>query len=61
VEETQFEVESSESGTRGRQSTLTFGYLMGNGEESGIVEPNRYYYEHLVGMFQLRLKKGKTY
>ena len=34
--ETQFEVESSKSG---RLSTLTLGYLIGDREESGCVEP----------------------
>ncbi|MCI78658.1 hypothetical protein A2U01_0099929, partial [Trifolium medium] len=37
--ETRFEVESSDSETRGRQSTLALGYLMGDKDESGIVEP----------------------
>ncbi|MCI54279.1 hypothetical protein A2U01_0075528, partial [Trifolium medium] len=32
-------MESSDSGTRRRQSTLAFGYLMGDREESGIVAP----------------------
>ena len=34
--ETQFEVESSKSG---RLSTLTLGYLIGDREENGCVEP----------------------
>ncbi|MCI50298.1 hypothetical protein A2U01_0071542, partial [Trifolium medium] len=33
--ETRFEVESSDSGIKGRQSTLALGYLMGDREESG--------------------------
>jgi hypothetical protein len=37
VEESQFEVEPSDSGTRGRLSTLALGYLMGDKEESGIL------------------------
>jgi hypothetical protein len=48
VEETQFKVESSDSGTRRRRSTLTLGYLMGDREESGIVAPKWYGYEALV-------------
>ncbi|MCI63504.1 hypothetical protein A2U01_0084761, partial [Trifolium medium] len=39
VEETRFEVESSDNGTRRRQSTLALGYLMGDREKSGIVAP----------------------
>jgi hypothetical protein len=39
VEETQFKVESSDSGTRRRRSTLTLVYLMGDREENGIVAP----------------------
>ncbi|MCI12460.1 hypothetical protein A2U01_0033565, partial [Trifolium medium] len=39
VEIAQFEVESSDSGTRRRQSTLAFVYLVRDGEESGIVAP----------------------
>jgi hypothetical protein len=37
VEESQFEVEPSDSETRGRLSTLALGYLMGDREESGIL------------------------
>ncbi|CAJ2635851.1 unnamed protein product [Trifolium pratense] len=43
--ETQFEVESSNSG---RQSTLALGYLIGDREESGIVEPKGDDHEDLV-------------
>ncbi|MCI66463.1 hypothetical protein A2U01_0087721, partial [Trifolium medium] len=39
---TRFEVESSDSGTKERQSTLALGYLMRDGEESGIVAPKGY-------------------
>ncbi|MCI45496.1 hypothetical protein A2U01_0066735, partial [Trifolium medium] len=48
--ETQFEVESSNSG---RQSTLAFGYLIGDREESGIVEPNGYDHGDLVGYISI--------
>ncbi|MCI94031.1 hypothetical protein A2U01_0115329, partial [Trifolium medium] len=44
--ETQFKVESSNSG---RQSTLALGYLIGDKEESGIVEPNGDDHGNLVG------------
>ncbi|MCI10336.1 CC-NBS-LRR resistance protein, partial [Trifolium medium] len=44
--ETQFEVESSNSG---RQSTLTLGYLIGDREESGSVEPKGCNHGDLVG------------
>ncbi|MCI43456.1 hypothetical protein A2U01_0064693, partial [Trifolium medium] len=37
--ETRFEVESFDSETKGRQSTLALGYLMGDMEENGIVAP----------------------
>jgi hypothetical protein len=39
VEESRFEVEPSDSGTRGRLSTVALGYLMGDRDESGIVAP----------------------
>ena len=55
--ETQFEVESSNSG---RQSTLALGYLIVDMEESGIVEPKGMTMETLWVMFQLWLKKCKT-
>ncbi|MCI48597.1 hypothetical protein A2U01_0069840, partial [Trifolium medium] len=48
VEENRFEVESSDSGTRRRQSTLAVGYLMGDREESGIVAPKWYGYRAFV-------------
>ncbi|MCI32558.1 hypothetical protein A2U01_0053772, partial [Trifolium medium] len=47
--ETQFEVESPDSGTRGRQSTLALGYLVRDAEKSGIVAPKRYDHGDLVG------------
>jgi hypothetical protein len=47
----------SDSGTRGRQSTLTLGYLMRDREESGIVATKWYGYEDLVYYVQLWLKK----
>ncbi|PNX61353.1 hypothetical protein L195_g060625, partial [Trifolium pratense] len=49
VQETRFEVESFTSGTRRRQSTLAFGYLMGDRAESGIVAPKWYSYGDHVG------------
>ncbi|MCI53478.1 hypothetical protein A2U01_0074725, partial [Trifolium medium] len=47
--ETQFKVESFDSGTKGRQSTLAFGYLMGDKDESDIVGPKGCDHEDLVG------------
>ena len=44
--ETQFEVESSKSG---RLSTLTLGYLIGDRDESGCVEPKGCNHGDLVG------------
>ncbi|KAK2428481.1 hypothetical protein QL285_027001 [Trifolium repens] len=61
VEESQFEVEPSDNGTKGRLSTLTLGYLMGDMEESCIVAPKWYGYGARVLKFQLWLKKCKTY
>ncbi|PNX64636.1 hypothetical protein L195_g062213, partial [Trifolium pratense] len=55
--ETRFEVESSNSG---KQSTLALGYLIGDREESGIVEPEGMTMETLWVMFQLWLKKCKN-
>ncbi|MCI59966.1 hypothetical protein A2U01_0081221, partial [Trifolium medium] len=46
--ETQFKVESFDSGTRRRRSTLALGYLKGDKEESGIVAPKGYGYGDLV-------------
>ncbi|CAJ2666798.1 unnamed protein product [Trifolium pratense] len=48
--ETQFEVESSNSG---RQSTLTLGYLIGDREEGGSVEPKRDDHGDLVGYISI--------
>jgi hypothetical protein len=48
VEESQFEVESSDSGTRRRLSTLTLCYLTGDRDESDIVTPKWHGYEDLV-------------
>jgi hypothetical protein len=48
VEESQFEVGPSDSGTRGRLSTLTLGYLTRDREESDIVAPKWHDYEDLV-------------
>jgi hypothetical protein len=48
VEESQVEVEPSDSGTRGRLSTIALGYLIGDREESGIVAPKWYDYEDHV-------------
>ncbi|MCI76396.1 hypothetical protein A2U01_0097666, partial [Trifolium medium] len=48
VEETEFEVESSDSGTRRRQPTLAPGYQMGDKDESGSVAPKEYVYGDLV-------------
>ncbi|KAK2450625.1 hypothetical protein QL285_009738 [Trifolium repens] len=47
--EFQFEVESSDSGTRGGKPTLALGYLAGDREESGSVAPFGYDCEDLVG------------
>ncbi|MCI78284.1 hypothetical protein A2U01_0099554, partial [Trifolium medium] len=41
-------VESSDSGTRRRQSTLAYGYLMGDKDESGSVATKEYVYGDLV-------------
>ncbi|MCI85514.1 hypothetical protein A2U01_0106793, partial [Trifolium medium] len=61
VVETQFEVESSDSGTRRRRSTLSLGYLKGDREKSGFVVHQRgMTVENLCVMFQLWLKKCKT-
>ncbi|MCH99335.1 hypothetical protein A2U01_0020347, partial [Trifolium medium] len=48
VEKTQFEVESSDSGTRKRQPTLSPSYLLRDMEGSGIVTPKKYGCEDLV-------------
>jgi hypothetical protein len=48
IKENQFEVECSNSGTRGRLSTLALGYLMRDREESDIDAPKWYDYEDLV-------------
>ncbi|PNX59049.1 hypothetical protein L195_g059492, partial [Trifolium pratense] len=47
--ETQFEVESSDSETKGRQFTLALGYLMGDMEENDIVGPKACDHGDLVG------------
>ena len=44
-----------------KHSTMALGYLMRGREESGIVAPKWYDYEDLVVMFQLWLKKCKTW
>jgi hypothetical protein len=41
-------VEASDSGTRGRETTLALGYLVGDREESRSVAPKGYDYEDLV-------------
>ena len=54
VEESRFEVEFVTIGTRGIQTTNnSFGYLMRDREESGIVASKWYGYGNLVGMFRL--------
>jgi hypothetical protein len=48
VEESRFEVEHSDSGTRRRLSTVALSYLNRDREESGIVVPKWYGCEDLV-------------